>query len=159
QRVQIRKRLNVPLTHLTRERECIALDSIQQRGGEASADAIVRAHQILEEDCRRRTIARTNVFDVTLVSELLRMMVDDEIDFVRGLCEMRWLQIHKSNAIEILQVGFCDFVDLDLEQLYHRDVFRSSHTAVRTKRSRLLVPAKHLAKGKPACDSIGIGIV
>jgi hypothetical protein len=43
---------------------------------------------------------------------------------------MRRLQVHNRYAFEALDAQLRDLFNLDLEQLYHRNVFRSGHAAI-----------------------------
>ena len=86
-------------------------------------------------------------------------MIDDQIDFRRGVREVWRLKIDNGNSIEFVHALFRDLLDLDLEQFDHRDIFRPCDASKGSQRCAPLVASKDLPQRQPAGDGIGVGIV
>src|SRR6267142_2733970 len=159
ERIKIGEGFHVPFIHFARKRERVALDSVEHRSGQPCTNGAVGTKQVLEQDGRGRAVARANVFDVALISELLRVMIDHEIDFRGRVGQMRRLKIHNRDAIEVPKALLCYFLYLDFQQLHHRNILGTGDAAVGTQRRALLVAAQNLTQRQAASNGIGIGIV
>ncbi len=78
--VEESKALDVHLTGLAAEQLGVALDPVEQGGGESGANFHSRRLHVLREDRRGRAVFGPDVTDGRLVAAALRMVIDHDID-------------------------------------------------------------------------------
>ena len=87
------------------------------------------------------------------------MMIDDEVDAVEQAAEVVRLDVDRGDAVELLERGRRDRLDVDVEQVGHPQVLRPRHALHGADDGRRLGAAQQVAQREAAGQRVGIGIV
>ena len=87
-------------------------------------------------------------------------MVDDQIDAAEGLFEVGRLHVDQRETRAVfVQVVRGDAVDLNFQQIDHRQIFRPGHRSKGDDRRGRAVAAQELAQRQRTADGVRIGIM
>ena len=144
---------------VAREKERVRLDRVEHRGRRALGDVDVDGAQVLGQDRARRAVVGADVLEHGAVAGLLGVVVDDEIGPIQHAAEVVRLDVDGRDALELLERGRRDLLDVDVEHVRHAQVLGPRHALDGADDRRRLGPPEQVAQRQAARQRVRIGVV
>jgi hypothetical protein len=140
----------------------VALDPVQEGGGEGTADLDPRRAQVLGHDGGRCAVAGADVAHDRVVARSLGMVVDDHVhreDPRRGaLAEDGGLHVHEGDAVELVELLGGEGPHLEPQRLHHGEILGPRDLAEGAQRGGRALAAQQGPQGHPRRDAVGVGV-
>jgi hypothetical protein len=143
---------------LATEQLGVALDAVDEGGGQARADLQLRGPNVLGEDRGGGAVGGPDVLEDGVVAAALGMVVDHHVHGAhpgrRALSEDGRLHVHQGQAVELVQLLREDGVHLDAQGLDHGEVLRPLDLSEGDHRSGGALASEQGAQGVGAGDAV-----
>ena len=160
--VEEREGHHVLAARLATEQLGVALDAVDERGGEPGVHLQADGANVLGEDRRGGTVGRPDVAKDGVVTAAFRVVVDHHVDRShaggRVLSEHRRLYVDEGEAVELVELLGLHRADLDAQRLDHCPVLGPIHRAEGDEGRGRSLPAEKHPQCVPAGDAVRIRV-